>query len=39
MELLSAVDEVIHSPTQRLACISSLRLNTSLCSVWVQMEK
>ena len=24
---------------QRLAYISSLRLNTSLCSVWVQMEK
>lgn len=26
-------------PTQRLACISSLRPNSSLCSVWVQMEK
>lgn len=26
------------SPTQRLAYISSLRLNMSLCSVWAQME-
>lgn len=25
--------------TQRLAYISSLRLNSSLCSVWLQMEK
>lgn len=38
MQWLGVADEVAHSPTQRLACISSLRLNTSLCSVWAQME-
>lgn len=34
----AVADEVAHSPAQRLAYISSLRLNTSLCSVWAQME-
>lgn len=38
MQWLGVADEVAHSPTQRLAYISSLRLNTSLCSVWAQME-
>lgn len=38
MQWLGVADEVAHSPTQRLAYISSLRLNTSLCSAWAQME-